>query len=146
MYKIKLLTENTPQNTEKIFKVENKLEFEELYFHFLSKKYYQVCGFIDNKIEFVIKNGLEVCNDRAKIVSINPHNWIAPNSDQFKGMVAQFKDKKIFCNVFGVTRAAVANWEKDRSIDFYRWSFLLSYLNIERTFDEGREGILKSQL
>lgn len=146
MYKVKLSKQNESSNIEKIFKINNGLDFEDFYFYCLRKKYKRVSGYINDKIEFVIENGLEVCDDRAKILSIDPNNWTAPNVDQFKGMIAQFKNKKSFYYILGVTRAAVNNWEKGRPIDFYRWSHLLSYLNISRTFDEeSREVHLKCQ-
>ena len=142
MYRVKLTTHENPSKVKNAT-FDNEKEFETAYFFCLRKKTFKlVHGFIDDKLEFVIENGIEVCEHRAKILSLDPNNWIAPTSAQFYGVVSQFKKKKKFCDAAGVTRAGVANWLKGRAIDFYRWSFVLSYLDIKRTFSEGREECL----
>lgn len=137
-YKI-ILVSKDGENNKKIIKVQNELHFEELYFSFLRRGKDFVYGYIDERLDFFITEGVEVCDHRAKILSMDPNNWIAPSSTQFKAIMLQFREKRDFISSIGVTRAAVGNWEKNRKIDFYRWSFILSYLEIKRTFREGRE-------
>ena len=143
MYSVKLSLSIKGQESQNLtLKMKTDEEFETEYFRCLKNSSGLVYGYIDNKLEFVIENGTEVCDHRAKVLSIDPQNWEPPSVAQFNGAVAQFEKIRNFCEAIGVTRAAVSNWRNGRKIDFYRWSHILTYLDINRTFTENKKKYL----
>lgn len=140
MYRVKLI----PYGKQETIETFNDIEkFEEYYFRLLRNANITAYGSIDGINEFAISNSIEICDHRARLFSISPENWVQPTPEQFKGILAQFNLKKDFCKLLGVSRASVANWQKTGGIDFYRWSFLLTFLGIRRTFTDLFEVDLK---
>ena len=131
MFKIVFKATSNCQKQE--LEIENRETFEKYYFYLLRKSFYSAKGYQGDELEFVITEGNEICNDRAKILSMDFKNWQHPDPEHFKGILAQFKQKKDFCDYFGFTRSSLSNWQKTGNISFYRWSHLLCYFGIKRT-------------